>query len=189
VEGNPHRQDQILKPAFAPDELTESFQPVIGAPVVLRALREDDLGIEREFVTGLSSETRHNRLLGGAIKVTDEYLRRLTHLDWSREAALAAITMLGGAETLIGVARYVGEPDGAACEFAIVLADAWQGRGVGRRLMEKLIALARSRGLASVYGDVLSSNRAMLEFSRRLGFTPSRHPDDPTLVRVTLELA
>ena len=111
MEGHRRREDRSL----IPEDLDESFQPIIGAPVTIRPLRPDDLGIERDFVSGLSDETRYNRLLGGAIKVTDEYIRRLTDLDWTREVALAAITMLGDTETIIGVARYVIDESGEAC--------------------------------------------------------------------------
>ena len=69
-----------------------------------------------------------------------------------------------------------------------MIADDWQSHGIGRRMMDKLIAVARSRGLASIYGDVLSTNHDMLEFCRRLGFALSRNPDDPTVTRATLAL-
>jgi len=176
-------------PGPAPASLAESFQPVIGQPVTLRPLRPDDIDIEFAFVTGLSEATRANRLLGGAVRVTDEYVRRLTRIDWSREAALAAVVMLDGAEVLIGVARYVGDKDGRACEFALVVADAWQGRGIGRRLLGKLVALARERGYAAIYGDTLATNAGMLHLARKLGFHVAPHPGDRTLARIRLALA
>jgi acetyltransferase len=122
------------------------------------------------------------------IQITREYLERLTTVDFSRDMALAAALMLEGREILIGVARYVLDADGRGCEFALVIADAWQGRGIGRRMMQKLIAVARGRGLDRIYGDVLSTNRHMLNFCRNLGFVPARDPGDPTVTRVTLEL-
>jgi len=102
--------------------------------------------------------------------------------------ALAATVMLEEREALIGVARYVLDAGGESCEFALVVADAWQGRGIGRRLMEKLIAVARERGLKRIYGEVLATNRAMLELARKLGFEIGRHPDDATVTRVALQL-
>jgi acetyltransferase len=172
-----------------PEEYDESFQPIIGAPVTIRPLRPDDSGIERDFVTGLSDESRYNRLLGGAIKVSDEYIRRLTELDWSREAAFAAITMLGERESIIGVARYVIEEGGESCEFALVLADVWQGRGIGRRMLEKLMTIAARRGIRSMHGDILSTNSQMLSLVRKLVFRLNRHPQDATITRATLDLA
>ncbi len=176
-----------MRGAF-PEGLAESFQPIIGAPVTIRPLRPEDMAIEREFVTGLSAETRHNRLLGGAIKITDEYLHRLTHLDWTREAALAAIVMLGDTETIIGVARYAIDAGGESCEFAVVIADAWQRRGIGKRMLAKLIDVARKRGLKRMYGDTLATNEGMLRLLRKLGFSLQRHPEDATLTRGILAL-
>lgn len=172
----------------ADPKLFESFQPVIGQAVSLRPLRPDDAAIELAFVTGLSEFTRHNRLLGGAIRITDEYIRRLTDIDWNREAALAAVTMIGGHESLIGVARYIAPPGGRECEFAIVLADAWQGRGIGRRLMEMLLSAARRHGMQRMVGEILSTNHGMLRLVRRLGFSLARTPGDATVLAATLEL-
>lgn len=171
-----------------PVELTESFQPVTGAAVTLRPLRPEDVDIETAFVEGLSPETRSNRLLGGAIKLTREYIERLTHVDYARDMALAATVMLEGHETLIGVARYALEADGRGCEFALVIADAWQGRGIGRRLLGKLLAVAAARGLARIYGDTLATNRSMLGLAKALGFALVRHPDEAYLTRVTRDL-
>jgi acetyltransferase len=185
VERNPDRQNQVL----ISEDLTESFEPIVGQPVMLRTLRREDIDIEAAFLSGLSPESRHNRLLGGMIRITREYLERLTTVDFSRDMALAAALMLEDREVLIGVARYVLEAEGRACEFALVVADAWQGRGIGRRMMEKLIAVARGRGLHRIYGDVLSTNGHMLDFCRKLGFELHRHHDDPTVTRATLELS
>ncbi len=175
-------------PLLSPEDLVESFQPVIGQSVTIRPLQPSDLEIERRFVTGLSERTRYNRLLGGARKITDDYIRSLIEVDQARDVALAAVTMLDDAELIIGVARYVLDVGTRDCEFALVIADAWQGRGIGRRMLEKLITVARARGLDAIYGDVLSTNRPMLELARRLGFSVKRHPDDATLTRARLAL-
>ena len=126
-------------------------------------------------------------MLGGAISITPEYIESLVNVDYSRDMALAATTMLGGKETLIGVARYVLERDNQSAEFAIVVADAWQGRGIGTRLLRELIDVSRNRGLKRLYGDILGMNRPMLELVRKLGFTLERH-EDPTLTRAVLAL-
>ena len=159
-----------------------------GQAVTIRPLRPDDLPIESEFLQGLSAQTLSNRLLGGAIRISREYLERLTNVDYPREMAFAATLMLEDAERMIGVARYVTCEDGRSCEFAIVMADAWQGRGIGRRMVAKLIVVARGAGLQAIYGDVLAMNRPMLGLMKKLGFSLIRHPDDATLVRVTRDL-
>jgi acetyltransferase len=100
--------------------------------------------------------------------------------------ALAATAMLDG-ETLLGVARYVRDQDNQAAEFALVVADSWQGRGIGTRLMAKLIDAARRRGVKRLYGDILATNRPMLELARKLGFELGRH-EDATITRAVLDL-
>ena len=100
--------------------------------------------------------------------------------------ALAATAMLDG-ETLLGVARYVRDKDNQAAEFALVVADSWQGRGIGTRLMAKLIDAARRRGVKRLYGDILATNRPMLQLARKLGFELARH-EDPTITRALLKL-
>lgn len=154
--------------------------------MTLRPLRPDDRDIELAFVSGLSPETRRNRLLGGAITITREYIERLVSVDFSRDMALAATAMLEG-ETLLGVARYVLDKDNESAEFAIVVADAWQGRGIGSRLLGKLIEAARRHGVKRLYGDILAMNRPMLALVTKLGFTLTRH-EDPTLTRAGLDL-
>lgn len=154
--------------------------------MTLRPLRPHDRDIELAFVSGLSAETRHNRLLGGAINITREYIERLVSVDFSRNMALAATAMLDG-ETLLGVARYVRDKDGDAAEFAIVVADAWHGRGIGYRLLAKLIDAARRHGVERLYGDILAMNRPMLGLVTKLGFKLSRH-EDATLTRAVMEL-
>ena len=101
--------------------------------------------------------------------------------------ALAATTMLGGGETLIGVARYVRDKNDESAEFALVVADSWQGRGIGRQLLAKLIDAARRRGVKHLYGEILAINRPMLELARKLGFVLDRH-EDPTITRALLDL-
>jgi acetyltransferase len=154
--------------------------------VTLRPLRPEDRDIESAFVRGLSPETRHNRLLGGAIAITPAYIESLVSVDYSRDMALAATAMLGG-ETLIGVARYALDRNNESAEFAVVVADSWQGRGIGRRLLSKLIEVARRRGVKRLYGEILGTNRPMLEFVRKLGFKLERH-EDPTLTRASIAL-
>ena len=96
---------------------------------MLRPLRREDIDIEAAFLTGLSPESRHNRLLGGMIQISRAYVEQLTTVDYTRDMALAAVLMLEDREVLIGVARYVLDARGRGCEFALVIADAWQAPG------------------------------------------------------------
>ena len=81
----------------------------------------------------------------------------------------------------IGVCRYAVNPDGESCEFAVVVADDWQHRGLARKLMGVLIETARSRGIAYMNGVFLSNNERMLKFVQKLGFVLSNDPEDNTV--------
>lgn len=169
-------------------KFTTAFQPVIGVPTSIRPLRTDDFDIEEAFIRGLSTETRNKRLLGGARAITPEYVTRLTQVDYPREFALAAVVVLDGRETLLGVARYAMDSTGDSCEFALVVTDAWQGRGLGKFLLERLIEVARAHGIPRMMGFALSTNTAMPGLARKLGFELRFEPGDARLTRLELKL-
>ena len=171
-----------------PNELVAPLQLRDGATLTVRPIRPEDALIETEFVEGLSDESRRMRFQSGLRHLTPGMLARFTQIDYDREMALIAVDDSGAREREVAVARYIRMPDERACEFAITVADEWQHRGLGTKLMERLIAVARSRRLETMVGWVLSGNAGMLEMVSRLGFTAEREPGDPLVRRVTLQL-
>jgi acetyltransferase len=160
-----------------------------GAALLLRPIRPDDAGLEMEFVDGLSPESRRLRFQSALSSLTPAMVARFTQIDYDREMALVAVAEEGGREREAAVARYVRLPDGRTCEYAIVVADAWQGRGLGTLVMRRLIAIASEAGLDTMVGQVLASNRAMLDLCRSLGFSIEADPRDSIERRVVLRLA
>jgi acetyltransferase len=171
-----------------PTELMTTWRLADGSSVSLRPIRPEDAEMEQEFVKNLSDNSRYFRFLNSVRELTPAMLARFTQIDYDREMAFVAVREEVGREIEIGVARYVTNPDGRTCEFAIVLAEAWQGKGLGRRMLERLIEVARSRGLKAMVGQVLAGNQPMLALCGKLGFEVSNHPDDGALKRVTLVL-
>ncbi|HKI89094.1 MAG TPA: GNAT family N-acetyltransferase [Draconibacterium sp.] len=88
-------------------------------------------------------------------------------------------------EEEIGVARFIIDSDGKSCEFAIVVADEWQNRGLGEKLMKALIGHAQARGIERIHGSVLKSNPVMLQFVKGLGFEETPDPDDSSVMLVS----
>jgi len=139
-------------------------------------------------VHGLSEQTRYYRFFYRMHELTPAMLARFTQVDYDREMALVALADRGGTPEFVGVARYIGNPDHESAEFAVVAADAWQGRGVAWVLMERLIDCARKRGLKRLEGAVLRSNQKMIRFTEKLGFVVHDDPDEPEQVNAVLEL-
>jgi acetyltransferase len=172
-----------------PARLVSTWQPGAGPPVTLRPIRPEDAEMEQAFVRGLSSESRYFRFMDTLRELTPQMLVRFTQIDYDREMAFVATVQEAGRETEIGVARYVANPDGESCEYALVVADGWQRKGLGRRMMEQLIAVARARGLRSMLGHVLAENRGMLHLCQGLGFVIADSAEGPMVKRATLHLA
>ena len=159
-----------------------------GERVTVRPIRPEDAEIEQAFVKHLSPEARYFRFMSALSELAPQMLARFTQIDYDREMALIAVTGKDSRETEIAVARYITNPDGASCEFALVVDDAWRRQGLGRRLMTQLIEVARSRGLSTMSGDILAANQSMLRLLANLGFTIGPAPGEPGLRRATFAL-
>lgn len=171
-----------------PRDLAREAELPDGTRVTLRPIRPEDAEKEAAFVAGLSEQTRYLRFMHAVNALTPDQLARFTQIDYDREMALIATVGEDGDERQVAVARYSTLPDPRDCEFAIVVADDWQDRGLARRLMRMLIDVARQRGYRRMVGTVLATNRRMRDFARSLGFTVEPCPDDPEVVEVVYDL-
>jgi len=165
-----------------------ALHTVDGTPVTVRPIHAEDAALEAGFVRRLSDESRYMRFMATLRELPAAKLRSLTDVDFVHHVALVATTSRDGQEVLLGVARYIVDPDGTGCEFAIAVADEWQGSGLAGILMNALMDTARSRGLTRMEGIVLATNRRMLKFVRQLGFSLQRDPDDRQTLRAARAL-
>ncbi len=176
-------------PANYPRHLEQRLRLRDGTEITIRPIQPEDAPRELAFVHALSNESRYFRFLDSLRDLSPQMLTHFTHIDYHNHLALVAVTGDDPAAVAqLAVARYVVDADMQGCEFAIVVADAWQGRGLATLLMNALIAAARMRGVRRMYGDVLAANHKMLALTKRLGFAACRHPDDPRIFRVEREL-
>jgi acetyltransferase len=165
-----------------PSELEGTLALRDGSAVPVRPIRPEDAALEKRFVDGLSAKSRYQRFLNQMAQLPPQLLARFTQLDYDREMALVALAP--GGEEFIGVGRYAPNADGATAEFALAVADAWQGRGLGGALLERLIVCARAAGYTALDGTILNANNDMLELAARLGFERrAREGDTVTVVR------
>lgn len=172
-----------------PAELDRTLRLRDGTVVRVRPIRPEDSAIEQEFVRNLSAESKYFRFMSALGELPEAMLVRFTRIDYDREMALIALVCEQGHEVEIGVARYVVDGTASGCEFALVIADAWQHRGLGTILMLELISVARQRGLASMQGVVLATNSAMLGLAHALGFTVRTNAGEAHVRYVTKHFA
>jgi acetyltransferase len=159
-----------------------------GGLYTIRPIRPDDAEMLQAFVRGMSEESRYFRFASAMPEMPPRMLARYTLIDYDREMALVAVLKERQAqpdgtftesERLIGVSRYITNPDQTSCEFSLAVADDFKGQGLGSRLMLAIIDIARQRGLAEIDGLILANNTNMLRLMASLGFTIAAFPEDP----------
>ena len=168
-----------------------------GGEVTVRPVRPDDAQMLQDLVRGLKPESRYFRFASAIKELPPGLLARLTLIDYDREMALVAVYCErtarddGGfdeCERIVGVSRIITNPDQTSCEFSLLVADDFGGKGLGSRLMEGITDAAREKGLSDIEGLVLTNNADMLKLMRGLGFTVKPFPEDPDFKLVTRNL-
>jgi acetyltransferase len=167
-----------------PTGLTREALMRDGSAYRLRAIRPEDADALQRFVRELLPQTRYFRFVSNLKELPPQQLARYTQIDYWREMALVAEVGDEDDRHFAGVARYMLNPDGRSCEFAIAIADGWQGRGLGVQLMQALIDVAREQHLERMEGIVLAMNHKMLRLMQHLGFSARPDPQDASLMVV-----
>lgn len=160
-----------------------------GSTVLIRPIGPQDAKAELAFIEALSPQSRRNRFLGQVAHPSAELIHQLTDVDYVNDVALAAIAAQGDGYKIVGVSRYAVDETRKGCECAVVVADAWQGKGLGTALMQCLKQLATDRGLLSMKSVDLAENWEMRNLASALGFQSDPDPEDPCQVIHTLTLS
>ena len=156
--------------------------------VQIRPITHEDTSAERDFIEGLSSETKHFRFMGQVGTPSDSMLARFTDVDRVHDVAFVAVVNDDSCERIVGVSRYSTDAEGSRCECAVTVADAWQDKGLGTILMKHLIAVAKSRSIHTMYSIDSAGNNGMHELADYLGFSHRTDPDDAAQVIHELQL-
>jgi acetyltransferase len=152
-----------------PAELEADLVLRDGSRVRVRPMRPDDIEHEKRFFEGLSERSRFLRFMHAINELSPGMLERFTRSDYERDLALVALH----AEEFVAVGRYAPGERKDKAEFALVVADAWQRRGLGRALLAMLRDEARKAGYRALYGTVLDDNHEMMNLVRAMGFGPA----------------
>lgn len=139
--------------------------------ITIRPIRPEDEPAHMDFFAKLTPEDIRLRFFGPMSMLEHRDMARFTQIDYDREMAFVATKRNAeGAEETLGVVRAVGDPDNHSAEFAVIIRSDQKGLGLGRVLMQQIIAYCRSRGTRILTGDILRENRRMRQLAQELGF-------------------
>ncbi len=141
-----------------------------GTPVLIRPMKPEDEPLVEDLLDNCSDQTLYFRYFRVIKSWPHEALIRFTQNDYDREIGLAAIGLPPGPEVMMGVGRLVATPERDTAEFAVIVADPWQGKGLGPQLITRVIDIARDFGVQVLSGEILAENQPMLELVKKLGF-------------------
>ncbi len=158
-----------------------------GTEVLLRPIRPEDEPLEHEMLTSLSEESLRGRFFQVIKNIDHPILTRFCNIDYDREIAIVAELKEKEKRRIIGIGRLIMESDFKDGEFAIVVHDHYQHRGLGHKLVDMIIGIAQEKGLEKIYGTVLTDNKKMLIFCEELGFTIRQLPDGISAVELLLK--
>lgn len=170
-----------------PAELEQSIELRSGETVRMRPIRPEDARALQRAFTGMDPEDVRMRLFAPISALSDDMAARMTQVDYDREMAFV-IEDPKNPDELWGGARVVADPDNVEAEFSVTVLSSLKGRGVGAVALSRILDYAASRGIETVWGSVLAENRPMLRLAERLGFVCKRDPDDPEVMKCTIDL-
>lgn len=171
----------MLRSRSAKPEATPEASPIEIRPAAL-----GDQARIQALVRGLTPHTRYLRFFNGLQELGPAWLERFTRADPRGDFSLLAIERETG--LVVGMGQYSADPFPSRADLAVVVADRWQGLGIGRQLVSDLLAVARAAGLRRMEGDVLSENRPMLQLLQRAGFRLQRDRDSALFHHASLAL-
>jgi acetyltransferase len=174
----------VIKPY--PTRYSTSWKLPDGVEVLLRPIRPEDEPLEHELLASLSHETIRTRFFSSMRDFSHEWLILFCNIDYDRHVAIVAEITENGKRKIIGVGRLIMEPDFPSGEFAILVHDRYQGKGLGYKLVERLIEIGREKGLEEIVGEALTENEKMLKLARKLGFATQWVPGGTS--KLTLKL-
>jgi acetyltransferase len=170
-----------------PAELAREITDRNGKSYLMRPIKPEDASGIQEAIASSDPEDVRMRFFSGLRQLPDILAKRLTQIDYDREMAFTLVEDIDGTQRGAGVVRLALDPDRTRGEYAVMVRSDRIGTGLGLRLMQEIIAYARSIGVKQVFGDVLAENTRMLNMCAELGFERTGSPE-PGVVEVTLNL-
>jgi acetyltransferase len=163
-----------------PAELEETMD-IKGQTLMIRPIRPSDGLALQQFYAQASPQDLRLRFFGARREVPLSELARYSQIDYDREMTFIALAPGNDPAELCAEVRAVCGPDKRSAEFSLQVGSAWQRRGLGERLLRKMIDYLRSQGTSELVGLSMTENQTMLQLARRLGFAIEPLPQDASV--------
>jgi acetyltransferase len=157
-----------------PEEYTKSVKLNDGTPILLRPIKPEDEPMWHELLASCSQESLRFRFRYLFKQTTHEMATRFCFIDYDREIAIVAEAEQDGQRKLLGVGRLVADVDHTDAEYAVLVADAYQGVGLGSLLTDYCLEICNQWGIATVVAETSPENQKMLTMFERRGFQLDR---------------
>jgi acyl-CoA hydrolase/RimJ/RimL family protein N-acetyltransferase len=171
-------QDQAFVPGEAgeyPEHLETYRTTKSGLNILLRPVKLSDEPLLKDFFYSLSDQTMYRRFVSARKDMPHERLQEFVVIDYTKEMAIVAVVSHENSqEEIVGMGQYGIDGGTLMANFALVVRDAWQGRGVGTEILGHLANLAKKQGLRGFTAEVLEENRAMFHLFESLGLQIER---------------
>jgi len=185
LSGEPGAPHMVITPY--PTRYVAPWRLSDGTEVLLRPIRPEDEPMIGEMLATVSAQSLRFRFFGNVPSFDHDRLVRFTNNDYDREIAIVAELMQGQKKRIVGVARLMGDAMRGSGEFATLIHDDFQGKGLGFKLIDVIIGIAHDKGLHEVTGFIASDNQRMLSVVEQLGFERGKTEECVTEVRLALD--
>ena len=173
-------KDQILSPeeTVYPEDLETIMVTKGGVELTVRPVRPTDEEMLSDMFYDLSDQTIINRFFNMLKSMPHRKLQQFCCIDYQTEMSLVAITQEGPRQKVVGLGSYHLNPATHRAEIAFLVADAWQGKGIGTFMMHMLVKIARSKNIKGLTAEVMRDNVAMIALMHKSGVPPKSTPVD-----------
>ena len=173
-------KDQILSPeeAVYPEDLEATMVTKDGVELLVRPIKPTDEEMLSDMFYDLSDQTIINRFFSMLKSMPHRRLQQFCCIDYEGEMSLVAVAGEGPRQKIVGVGSYHLNPATHRAEIAFLVADAWQGKGIGTHLMQSLVKIAKSKNIKGFTAEVMRDNVAMIALMHKSGVPPKSTPVD-----------
>lgn len=158
-----------------------------GERCLFRPILPEDEPQLMAFIAQVTKEDLYYRYFSEINEFTHDDLANMTQIDYDREMAFVAVRATAEGDEILGVTRAISDPDNIDAEFAVLVRSDLKGMGLGRKLLEKLIAYTQNHGLQRLNGITMPNNKGMIGLARKLGFSVDIQLEDG-IVSLSLQL-